>query len=984
MSRAVVIAVVLVGAVMVLPVSSAEDAGRSKVRLLTGFESSADARAFLARPHTENCRVDIVQDYGVTEGRSCARITIPKGKSWGSISLPAEMIRNWSDFDYFSMDLYTEDSHPYRMVFELWDRDSRDFHTRSTQENQRTHPGKQTLMWPINRAKRNNKEGRSWGELEPQDKIDMDHLRYVKIFTTPRKDRDAVFWVDNLQLMQEDAAKPKMHVPLPQGAIAFDFGSPGAGVRGFKAVSATTAYPTHGSPAGVTRPGDACGFLSTKGLRKGGKGWPDLLTGTFVYSPAGEVMRFRASVPAGEYLVWLSAGKVIRPEMQDPRYLLKVNDTVIVEETPARKEFCSAKYLYRFMWTQYSEKEHAVWHNYLSRMYPVEVRRVRVTDGVLDLETQNHFLSALILLPADRQADFESMASDIERRRIEAYYKTLYIPSVAKPQRREGDGDYLLYVPDLDTTVGPSTGPSDEERARTGIEVFAGRGQRVAMRLAVVPFEDLGRCTLELGDLHGPGVIRTRDIRGYFKNYRSKGAGAAEMALMPSLTLDVEKGVTQVFYLWMLVPKATLAGTYKGAFTFKPGRGEPQQVPVTVKVYPFALEQVLPVSFGMYGGGQRRNPSFPPEVRKQKLLELIGWMKEIGFTAISVGGPGVLDVDLENRKVSLSFPTSSYELAEEAGLGKHPAQMMMGTALGTARAIGRRMPGSRGARVDQDPGIELRQPGFRECCLDAFRQYAEFIERTGLPVAVEVVDEPREVPNPWNRNLADTIAYADMLHQAGVKNTFVTPMGDTQSGLDYTGLIDHVDIVSTHATPGSRKFMTDTRKKGKTLWLYNTGKDRFSWGFYNWRAGSKGRWEWHFSWTDSGADGGYPGAEWYNPFTGMHGLALNAPYHEHRGGILFQSAYLDIAEGITDYAYVYSLEQAIAAHKRAAAKPETVKRAEEFLSALKRAIPAFPQVKGLASPEDGALVGMGIEDEARLMVDQWRREIAELLADFAE
>ena len=60
-------------------------------------------------------------------------------------------------------------------------------------------------------------------------------------------------------------------------------------------------------------------------------------------------------------------------------------------------------------------------------------------------------------------------------------------------------------------------------------------------------------------------------------------------------------------------------------------------------------------------------------------------------------------------------------------------------------------------------------------------------------MALEVTDEPREHPNPWNRNLADSITYADLMHEAGV-TSFITPMSDTESGKDYTVLADHVDI----------------------------------------------------------------------------------------------------------------------------------------------------------------------------------------------
>ena len=74
-----------------------------------------------------------------------------------------------------------------------------------------------------------------------------------------------------------------------------------------------------------------------------------------------------------------------------------------------------------------------------------------------------------------------------------------------------------------------------------------------------------------------------------------------------------------------------------------------------------------------------------------------------------------------------------------------------------------------------------------------------------------------------------------MMHEAGV-TSFITPMGDRESGKDYTVLVDHVDILSTHAWKGSAGLIARTHKEGNALWLYNTGMDRFSWGFYNWRA----------------------------------------------------------------------------------------------------------------------------------------------------
>ena len=148
---------------------------------------------------------------------------------------------------------------------------------RCTYENVTTRPGRQTLLYPIKHARRNAKEGLEWGELEDKDKIDRDALTQVKLFLTPLKDRDAVMWIDNVRLMQEDAAKPKLAVPLPAGAIAYKFGSAGVKAPGFTTVAPDAVFP--GSAGG--------GFVDPKTLSAGGEGWPDGLAGTFVAAAGG-------------------------------------------------------------------------------------------------------------------------------------------------------------------------------------------------------------------------------------------------------------------------------------------------------------------------------------------------------------------------------------------------------------------------------------------------------------------------------------------------------------------------------------------------------------------------------------------------------------------------------------------------------------------------------------------------------------------------
>ena len=95
------------------------------------------------------------------------------------------------------------------------------------------------------------------------------------------------------------------------------------------------------------------------------------------------------------------------------------------------------------------------------------------------------------------------------------------------------------------------------------------------------------------------------------------------------------------------------------------------------------------------------------------------------------------------------------------------------------------------------------------------------------------------------------------------------------------------------------------------------------------------------------------------------------------GGFLFKSDYLNVAQGISDYAWLVALESAMARSPKADA--DAVAEARKFLAALRQAIPEYPQIKNLASAEAGALVGAGIDTPAAEQCDAWVARIAELL-----
>lgn len=772
------------------------------------------------------------------------------------------------------------------------------------------------------------------------------------------------------------AAQAAMKVELPEGAIGFHFGK--FIVEDLKTIPVTQGYSDE----------NGAGFVDVAGLQRAGGEWPDVLTGEYAGNLSGKEFTFKAKVPNGDYLVWLAAGKIIRTDLKERRYLLKLCDKSLCDETPTDEQFSSDKYLYRFMWTQYSQKPHAIWENYINVMYPATTHTVKVTDGTLTITAANHFLSAVILMPADKKEAFEKLTASIREDRIARFEadvakqiqasakKGEQVTSAPAPARKSGEGDVILYSPKDPETLAPWYDATDEDRKRTKVESAGGPGQNVLIVLGATSFADLGKCTLAMSDLKGPGMIPATAIQGHYKNYRSNGntgkdgKGIPEMALLPTLTLNIEKDITNSFWLWMKVPANAAPGKYTGTFSLKSEKGKAVDVPVEFEVYPFKLEEVLPQAYGFWGTGPEE-PSWSKETRHKILRDRFEWMAQTGYTIIMVPSPGIKSVDKEAGTVELNFDPTLIECAKEGGLARHPEQPLVdaNTMASFGRSIGTRL-GALSA-----PGTELKHPKFKDCFQDAVKKYGALIKKYDVPFVFNSVDEPREANlNSWNRNLADTILYCDYLKECGVR-TACNPMADDSRGKDYTPLIDHVDLLSTHAWDRSKLQMRQTIEKGKTLWLYNCGRDRYSWGFYNWRAKSHGRQEWQFAEGGGGGVGGYPGQEPYNPFTGDGGLNPAAPA-TFKGGILHQSNMYLMADGITDYAYVYTLEQALKA-----AKGPKADEAKAFLAALERAMPEFPQIKGLASEADGPKVGMGVSDEARLHCDDWRKTIAGYLKE---
>ena len=468
--------------------------------------------------------------------------------------------------------------------------------------------------------------------------------------------------------MQEDAAKPKLTVPLPAGALAWKFGGPGSKAPGF----------THDRAQMTVFPGmRTAGFVDPKKLkaRRGGlAGRPE----RHLCAAAGGTasMAFRARVPAR---------RVFRLALRRPRHPPRNSRIAITSFVPAanvssttcrpRTSTTAAIPLPLPRHAAIPEKPHALWMNYIDRMYPVHTTHVKVADGVFTLEAENFFVSAVVLVPASAKDDFDKFADTARRLRIEAFEKTLRPLPGKKPQAQPGDGPLPRLRAGRRDGGRPWTGPTAEERER---HELAARGRRAGQA---------GDAAAGGRPLRGPRQSGAGGFRGrrgldgsapagdrttvYFQGYRYDGDTLSRDGVDARRTLDMRAGRHAVLLADAgHSAKDQKPGNY-GCRDVPPEKGEAVQLDLDLEVYPFTLEPVLPVSFGMYYH-PRREPGLAPEVQRRLVKEQFQWMRQIGFTAVQVGPATVTGLG-KSGTVQLQFDTTLYDLAREAGMGRHPS-----------------------------------------------------------------------------------------------------------------------------------------------------------------------------------------------------------------------------------------------------------------------------------------------------------------------
>ncbi|GEM_PF-4051205 len=504
------------------------------------------------------------------------------------------------------------------------------------------------------------------------------------------------------------------------------------------------------------------------------------------------------------------------------------------------------------------------------------------------------------------------------------------------PSAADTKSGFILFNRSFMRPVYWNSNPLPSELNPASFDYFSAPGHSGNVVIGVWPLEtgDLQVTIPDLSDGQGnvfkSGNIEVRFVQHLLKQVQHQIVKINPEMIVRANPVKLYKGVTRQVWLMINVPEGTAAGKYSGDITLALGNKEKRSVKLSIEVLPIKLLTDPDKSFGWYCS--------PTDE-----MALNDYVKH-GYNSVSSGFEcPVKAVSAGKAELDFSKMDKTISVLKKVGIDKY---RHIGNAINLFVEL-------------NQLGLKDFTPEYNTAYKSALQQMRDHAAKQGVRLCWWLVDEPRETMlNTWNRNLADTLKLAKLGKEAGVE-TYQDVMTDDQFTPEQrTAIISAFDIMSPHCV---KKYcpliIEETKKLKKELWFYNTSIDRF--GFSTWKHNAVGRTEWAYN-CGLNENSAKNIDTWSSTRMGDPACSIIYPA---KNEVIPSPSFERSSQGIIDYRYVYTLEQAIKTLRDtgAAEAKKAADGAQAKLDAIREAAPAYADTP--------------IPDPT--IQDTWRRMVAE-------
>ena len=915
----------------VLAFAGATAAVAQEARVLCGFEDERDVRAWEFRSGTPSLVAE-----GATQGERALQIAFdPKGEYHPAYIFWNRVVRDWSAYDALVLDVTNPNPEPipgYILVADqAWADKGRTYWNRHNQGTTFA-PGKTEWVLPVRGLYRGEAGSRN---NDIKRNIDPDSIVRVD-FGFGRKGSAGRVIIDNLRLVK--AAKP-------QGVWAFDFGPATQSLMlGWTAVDNSMAYSRERSfgwgPQGGTPPA----------------GWGrDTGFGGPLLQDAAECggYNFRVDVPAGRYKVlvfyencgywggeqarhaWrriLANGKEVWREDRPDGTAHALYRFENVEPIPGGRpvgsvpSVPSVPYVPFDPWDTYMKDEIAK---------PASFEADAGAGGlVLRFEAEKVWGSKVAGIAIHKAGDATGekwLAGQLDAIAADFRSKAICLDRPAPTFEASDDWKKLGFVAwpvRIEDDITPNSVPPPDAKGPGAVSIARTMvgGEAETFCLAIRPLADL---TLQIDATWAPwanslvqelSLVRYNTSRGFSQiAYRVRPHTLRRIA--PKQAVALPKDVTRVIVL-KVKAQAPMAAEQRGRLVLATPEGkEVWAAPLTLTLRPVALDRETDYLMGFFG---LMPPNLIPDEKRWDILDqTLAMLRDYGMNAVC-GGPSWELKGWKDGQPIIDFGDTDrfFELLKKHGFTKEIC------GYGGLRFRGLHdgyQKGASGDKAEKDSGLP-----YEEALMRAWRAVDAHARARGWPAIQYAMCDETRVRDVAERELAFmqlmakvSAAFPKTVRTSGSYSVHFDTRPTDPTDLNYwhQRFFEALDISSLNLHDES--VMAEARKLGKEVHIYNQGRDRYSFGLYQWsewRKGVAARWQWHLNILH-----GYQ-------FFDLDGREPDTAMICYGRDVIYPTIHFErCREGAEDFYLYNTLWRLVEARRKAGAETEAVKAAARLL-----------------------------------------------------
>lgn len=678
---------------------------------------------------------------------------------------------------------------------------------------------------------------------------------------------------------------------------------------------------------------------------------PDPLGRDFVI---GSNAIFKINLPDGKYKIWILFGDSTYGSVMWPIYPLGyginprdreiyIQGTSVFKDFITWQRFYSEEFFYSNCYSDYKKGDN-IRDKYILKKYTEKIFEVEVKNNTLEIKFRNIPLNGMIIYPEslEKRGKAEILFINKQRKKsvlIEEIKPALENPPLPKIEQEDKIRGYIYFVRDWWKQIYPETIPEETE-IKKPLNLWASKGETKTGMIGIYPLENM-KINIKVNDLKNEEgkTIKSENIEIRKARYIEKRIRTGEDAykyiisphlFVPTDKIEIEKGITRGILITINVPEDTKEGLYQGYIEIN-GKGNTTKIPINLKVLPINIEKT-DIAYGIYDSTLEYYwyyywvPTFTEKEFEKEVLKHIEkryeFLKNYGLTSIAIGEDMRRDVNSpDGKKIVMNFYGGFGKLMDICTkVGFNPVvwygfQSLWRTSRGPEK------PFLISGFKDVEPLSETWKLAYKKS-IELTRD--EVKKRNWSEILFYISDESSNV---GEKGVKHSLEVAKVAREVPGIRTIISSNGPLEKQI-----IPYVSIFMPNwAAIIDEEMLKKVRESGTELWFYNIGNSRFSYGFYVWALGAKGR----FQWSGGTYCAPYDDFDGASPDTSYR-FYYSMPNHNYVATIYLEK----MREGIIDYRYLRTLEKLIEEAKSIKSEKvqKAIKNAEDLLSEIKNKI----------------------------------------------